>query len=229
MTKAAKGTTISIGGVAIAKVTNIGGPSMSRNMIDATSHDSTAFWQEFIKGLKDGGEVSIEGNFKISDAGQLALIADFDDDSTLPEIIITIPTDPVTTCTFDGAVTAFDTDKPHDGKIGFSASIKVSGKPTISTAASNNLSALALTTATLIPTFAAGTYAYVATSTGASITVTPTAAAGTITVNGVIVLTANPSGAISLGVAGTVTRVTIVVQESGKSRKTYVVDVAKTA
>lgn len=44
----------------LADVTNVSGPGLSRETIDVTSHGSPDAWMQFIGGLKDGGEVSLE-------------------------------------------------------------------------------------------------------------------------------------------------------------------------
>jgi hypothetical protein len=91
-----------------------------------------------------------------------------------------------------------------------------------------NLTALAVTTATLSPVFAAGTYAYTAAVTNAttSVTVTPTCAAATeIRVNGVAVATGQASGAITLAVG--VNTITITVIETAKTNKTYTIYISR--
>ena len=92
-----------------------------------------------------------------------------------------------------------------------------------------NLTALAITTATLAPAFAAGTYAYgsgVAQAV-ASVTVTPTCATATsITVNGVVVASGVASGAITLTTG--INLITIVVAQTGTVSKTYTVSINKT-
>lgn len=228
--KLASGTSLARNGNTIAELTNIGGIEISLDAIDVTSHQSADSFKEYVGGLLDVGEVSIEGNFIPGDTnGQVGLLTDMLA-KTLQSFVIAFPAATGTTWSFSALVTKFKAaDAPVDGVLPFSASLKISGKPTLATAASNNLSNLVLTTATLYPAFAAGTYDYTATSIGASITVTPTAAAGTITVNGNVVATGVPSGAISLGAIGAVTTVTVVVTETNKSAKTYVVRVAKTA
>jgi hypothetical protein len=54
-----------------------------------------------------------------------------------------------------------------------------------------------------------------------SVVVKPTATAGVITVNGAVVTSGVDSSAIALGAAGSITPVTIIVQETGKVSKTY--------
>jgi hypothetical protein len=85
----------------------------------------------------------------------------------------------------------------------------------------------------VIPSFAIGTFEYVATvlTAVASVTVTPTAAGHTITVaaNGLSqnVVSGQASTAISLGSAGSVTVITITVQETNKAPKVYTVNLGR--
>ena len=96
----------------------------------------------------------------------------------------------------------------------------------------NNLSALALSSGTRSPAFAAGTTSYTASVSNAttSLTVTPTMAdaSGSVTVNGVTVTSGAASGAIALNVgANTVT--TVVTAQDGTTTKTYTVTVTRAA
>jgi len=232
--KSAFGVTLARNGNTIAELTKIGNPKLKMDTVDVTNHQSANNYREYIGTLIDGGEVPIEGNFIVGDTnGQIGLIDDMNN-RTLQSFVITFPAAITATWTFSALVTSFEVgDLNSDGTMKFTAILKVSGKPTLAITASNNLTNLVLTTATLYPAFAGGTYDYTATSTGASITVTPTFAAGicTITANGASqnVNTGVPSSAISLGAVNNVTTITIVVQETGKTAKTYTVRVAKTA
>ena len=60
----------------ISNVNNISGPSMSSEPIEITDHDSEDGFKRFVGGLKDGGEVSIEGRFTNSES-QIALMTDY--------------------------------------------------------------------------------------------------------------------------------------------------------
>lgn len=124
---AAFGTVLAKGGVSIAELTSIGGPTLSADTLDATSHDSADGYREFLQGLRDGGEISIEGNFIPDNAGQDALYDDFNDGS-VDEYTITFP-DSIAVWTFDAIVTAFETNAPFDEKLSFSSTLKVTGKP----------------------------------------------------------------------------------------------------
>jgi hypothetical protein len=232
--KAAYGVTLTRNGNTIAELTSIGAPKLSLDTQEVTSHQSSNSYREYIGTLLDGGEVSIEGNFISSDTnGQIGLITDMEA-KTLQSFVITFPTSIVATWTFSALVTAFEIgDMAVDGTLTFSATLKISDKPTLAITASNNLTGLTITTVILYPAFAAGTYDYVADSVGNTCTVTPTFAAGTctITANGSsqTVATGVASSSISLGSDGAMTTITIVVQETGKTAKTYTVRVANEA
>ncbi len=128
------GTILSIGGDDVAELTSISGPGVSADTIDVSSHDSLAdedAYRTYVAGLLDGGEVSMEGN--LTDAASAAIIMNALEARVTSVIIITFPAlAGIATWTFDGLVTAFETSAPHDGKLGFSASIKVTGRPVIS-------------------------------------------------------------------------------------------------
>lgn len=228
------GTTLTWNGVVLANLTNINGVEVTADMLDVTPLSASDFYDVVIPGLIKSGEISLEGYFDYTDTtGQVAMLTDMNA-RTSRTWTITLPTSTGATWTGPGYVSYFKAgDANSAGAIPFSARIKPSGKPTFAIAASNNLSNLVFTTATLYPTFAAGTYTYAGTTTDASFTVTPTFSAGvcTITAGGVSqgVLTGAESSAISAGASGTLTPVVIVVAETGKAPKTYTINIAKTA
>ncbi|MCM2390198.1 phage tail tube protein [Streptomyces albipurpureus] len=113
----------------IADITNLGGPSMTRNTIDVTSHGSPDGWMEHIGGLKDAGEVSLDVNYQ--PRYHDALVADFDD--TAPRNYqIVFPDPEQTTWTIKSILTGFEPEWPHDDKAAASLTLKVSGKPVLS-------------------------------------------------------------------------------------------------
>lgn len=227
---AAYGTTLSWNGETLAEITNISGPGISFDTIDATHYTSTDHFKEFIAGFGDGGEVTIEGNFIPGDTdGQVAFITDAFA-KTVREVIVTLsPSATTLTWTFDALVTKLDFAQPMDNKLGFTATLKVSGVPALGITAATGPSGLVVTgnvsgALTLTPTYAAGTYEYATDgSSDASVTVTVTAAgADTITVNGSAVTSGVPSSSISL-TSGAITTITVVVGETGKVSKTYTI------
>lgn len=233
--KAAFGVSLARAGTTIAELTSIGSPKLSLDTQETTSHQSDNNYKEYIGTLLDGGEVAIEGNFISSDSdGQIGLITDMNN-RTVQAFVITFPTAITATWTFSALVTAFEIgDMAVDGTLTFSATLKVTGKPVLAITASTGLTTpffVISESAVVTPTKAGDTYTYVATVlTGVtSVTVTPTAAAGVITVNGNVVATGVASSAITLGAAGSVTTITITVTETAKTAKTYTIYLSRAA
>jgi len=128
MGKFAHGATLTLGSDLIAELTNITGPSMAVDPIDVTSHDSADKYREFVAGLKDGGEISVEGNFISAVQGNL-LVANITSGETVA-IIIDFGTDP-NTFTCQGCCTGYEPSSPYDDKLSFTASFKITGKPVL--------------------------------------------------------------------------------------------------
>lgn len=117
---------------AIANITNLSGPSIEREQIDVTSHDSPDQWEEFVFGIKRSGEVSVDVNYNPSIHD--LLLEDFD--SPEPRSYQIIWPDPAeTTWTFDAGLTGFEPEAPVDDKLAASLTFKVSGKPVFDTGA----------------------------------------------------------------------------------------------
>lgn len=110
----------------IANVTNIDGPETERETIDVTAHDSPDAWREFVGGLKDGGEVSLELNYDPREHD--TLLAQFDSDDLVP-CRLRWPND-IGHWTFPAIMTAFKPGAPVDDKLAAETTWKVSGKPT---------------------------------------------------------------------------------------------------
>jgi predicted secreted protein len=241
--KAAYGTTISIDATAIAELTNIGGVDISMDTIDVTSHDSANAYREFIGGLVDAGEVPVEGNFYPGDAGQVALLTALNA-RTASAFVITFPASVGASWSFNALVTGFKAaDAPVDGQLPFSANLKISGKPTLTATASATASTgltdpffvVSGAGTTIVPAAAGNVYEYVVNIATAidAVTITPTAAAGVITVsaNGTneVVTSGQASGSITLGAAGSITEATMTVQESSKTAKVYTLHLVRAA
>ena len=124
------GTQLSWNSQDVAEVTNISGPGESRDMIDVTNHDSSDGFREFIAGIASGGEISVEGNFKAADTnGQIAMHTDFQG-GTSRTVTITFPSS-LGNISGTAFITAFELGFPFDNKISFSATFKLTGKPTL--------------------------------------------------------------------------------------------------
>ncbi len=230
---AAFGTTLTRNGSPIAELNNIGDIELSQEFIDVTTHDSTGGYREFIAAkIREAGEVALEGNFLATDTeGQIGLKSDLES-GAIQNFVITFPEG--TTWAFTAVVYRFSISSPLEKQMGFAATLKIAGKPTLGINSSIGLTSPFFSiseNAVIIPTPAAGVYEYVATvlTDVNSVTVTPTALAGTITVNGNVVASGAASSAIALGAAGSITEVAIVVTETGKAPKIYTIRIVRAA
>lgn len=113
--------------VDIAEVTNISGPSLARDAVDATHMASDDGWREFIPGLKDAGEVSVEMNYIPGSSGDAYMRGTFDSQDAV-QFRITEPNSPATTITFNAIVTAYELERPVDDKMVATATLKITGR-----------------------------------------------------------------------------------------------------
>lgn len=221
------GTRLKRGEVYVARLTNITPPELSRDDIDVTDHDSPDGFREFVPGLKQSGEVPLEGNLIPTDDTQKGLLAAVDIDEP-EEWTIEFPTVPVMTVRFFGYVKSFAiAEAPVEGVMKFTATIKATGKPIIETDTSAGLTDLELAdngnTIDLKPEFSGPGEYFADAGEAESVTVTPTGT-GTITVNGAVVASAAKSGAISL-TPDALTVITVKAWQEGKAPVTYVIKV----
>lgn len=115
----------------LAEVTNVTPPALARDAIDASHEQSPNAWREFIPGMKDGGEVTIELNFIPGGDSTLRAQAAFGQDGAIAAKIV-FPDSPGTTWTFDAIVTGFESEAPIDDKMTATLTLKVTGQPSFS-------------------------------------------------------------------------------------------------
>lgn len=127
---AAFGTILTRNAHPIAELNNIGDIELSQEFIDVTTHDSTGGYREFIAAkIREAGEVVVEGNFLATDTnGQIGLKSDLEA-GTVQNFVITFPDG--TTWTFTAVVSKFSISSPLEKQMGFSATLKIAGKPTL--------------------------------------------------------------------------------------------------
>lgn len=124
----ALGTTFKIAESAVGSLTSIGGLELSADTIETTSLDSKGGFREFIQGLKDGGDVSLEGGLdKAVTANQNAIYQAFVSGEAA-KCAIEFPDG--SKWAFDGIVTGFSTSADLEDVVVFSATLKVTGAPT---------------------------------------------------------------------------------------------------
>ena len=218
-------------GATVAGLTKISGLKFHVEALDGTTHQSASAHKEYFPGLVDMGDVTVEGFYDFTDSpGQLAMVTDLNARAVRTGKI-TFPAPLATEWPFTGfLIDCEPASFTVDGLVPFTATIKVSGVAPLALTASTGLTTpfFALNNSAVIsPAPSGSVYDYVATVlTGiTSIVVTPTASAGVITVNGNVVASGVAASAIPLGSAGSITIITIVVTETNKIPKTYVIRV----
>ena len=223
----AQGVVLEREGVAIAEITKISPQSNKQDTVDVTTLSSVGNYREFIAGWKDAGELQIEGNFVAGDiAGQQAVFADFEA-GIVSGYVLTFPTAITATLTFSALVTEFGIGGFAVGdKVPFNATLKISGASSLAVGTSDGLTTPFFEiseSAVISPAPATAKYDYIATVLTAisSVTVTPTAATGVLTVQGGTVVSGAASTAIALGAAGTITDIVITQKDTKKVAKTY--------
>jgi hypothetical protein len=60
----------------VPEVTKLSGPAVKFDLLDATSHDSSGFFREFVPGLADGDDIAFDIHWKPSNAVHKALRVD---------------------------------------------------------------------------------------------------------------------------------------------------------
>ncbi len=118
-----------VGPDTIIEVTSLSGATITRDTMDLTHMLSPDGYKEFAGALADGGEVTIEGHFLPGDATQQLIISDMTGANVTWRIAW--PDTGSTTWTFSAFPTNYSPTVPHDGKMTFSATLKVSGAITI--------------------------------------------------------------------------------------------------
>lgn len=234
---AAHGTFLLWNWFKVLELSGLTGPSETRDTIDITSHDSDNTYKEFVAGIADGGEISLEGNFITGDTnGQIVFHTDIQG-GTKRTCYIVLPMAIGKATSFSAIAKGFTPDFPYDDKIGVSGSLQVTGKPSLLTTQSTGMSGLtgieenAGAALTITPDIAVGTYAYTCSVNTAStwVKLTPVAASHTIYVQGTAVISGEQSGEVTLGDAGTDTDVLIVVYETSKAPRLYTLTVTRPA
>lgn len=131
---AAYGTLLKLGGTTVAGVTNIGGPGLTLETIDVTNHSSTNAWREFVGGLKDGGEVSLDIVFdpaaathRNASGGLLYLLTT----RVSGSFSITFPDSGGTVWSFTAFVTSFEPSGAVADGLTASVTLKITGAPTL--------------------------------------------------------------------------------------------------
>jgi len=132
MAKKSLGTKLKIGSaspVTVAGLTSINGLELSADTIDVTTLDSDSGYRDFIGGFKDAGEVSLEGYFEPEEGKGQKELYDLFESGDVEDFVIEFPNN--AKWEFKGVVTGLSTGASLEDPLSFSATIKVTGKPTL--------------------------------------------------------------------------------------------------
>ena len=128
------GTLLKRGGVTIAQVTNIAGPGISLDTQDVTSHDSTSGWEEVVGTILRSGEVKLDlvydpnaATHKWAAGGLLSDLVL----RTATAYTLVFPSTAAVTWAFNAFVTGFEPSAAVDGALTASATLKITGAPTL--------------------------------------------------------------------------------------------------
>lgn len=131
---AAFGTIIAIdnGGTysTVAFVRDVSGPNLSLDTIEVTTHASTGGWREFIPGLLDGGDVTLDLFLDVASATQgnsTGILSEITG-RTVEGFRITWPD--ASTAVFNALVTSWQPGAVVDGAMTGSVTLKVTGAVT---------------------------------------------------------------------------------------------------
>lgn len=112
----------------IAEIHQFTGPQQSSKQIQVTSLDSTA--QEYIAGLRDGGQVAFDMNYVPSDVPQQGLLTDLGSGhASNYKLLLTDGATTPTAIAFKAIVISHQIKGQVDDRIMASVSLKISGTP----------------------------------------------------------------------------------------------------
>jgi hypothetical protein len=124
------GTLLARAGVTVLEIIKLGGPGMKADMKEVSNMLSPSGYKEFVAGLREGGDVTFEGNYIPHDATQGTLRTDFET-GLMSSWTITMP-GALGTWTFNAMVSALTPAYPVDDRMTVTGTLKITGKPVLS-------------------------------------------------------------------------------------------------
>ncbi len=127
-------TEAGIAQVEVAAVKNIGGPALSLDVDDVTTHDSTAYWEEVVATILRTGEVTLEIVYDPADDTHDATATNGlayrlkNKDRTFFDLMFM---GGALNWTFFGYVSGFEPGAPVGGALTATVKAKISGQPTL--------------------------------------------------------------------------------------------------
>ena len=117
--------------VPLLEIFKLGGPNQKLDTKDATNMGSPNGYKEFIAALREGGEITFEGNYIPHDTTQENVNSDMQGATTSQWSVAqpTLPDQFVWYCS--GIVIALSPTTPVDDRMTWTGTIKITGKPTL--------------------------------------------------------------------------------------------------
>jgi predicted secreted protein len=119
------GVTVSVATNLIGGLTDVTLPEVEVTDVDITSHDSSGGFKEYVGGLKDGGVVTLSGNYDAANAGQDYLRNPANQGGAPVACVVTFSDG--SKAAFNAVVKGFGVTNPLDETVGFTSSLRVSG------------------------------------------------------------------------------------------------------
>jgi predicted secreted protein len=125
------GTLLQRAGVTVLEILKISGPGMKADIKEVSNMLSPNTYKEFIPGLREGGDVTFEGNYIPKEATntQTTLRTDFEN-GTNSSWTIVLP-NAMGTWTFNAFVIALSPSYPLDDRIVVAGTLRITGKPVL--------------------------------------------------------------------------------------------------
>jgi hypothetical protein len=118
--------------IPILEIIKIGGPAMKADMKEASNMASPNTYKEFIAGLREGGDITFEGNYipKEATLSQQNLRVDFEGGAS-PFMTLALPVAGAGIWMFTGFVMSLTPAYPLDDRIVVSGVLRITGKPVL--------------------------------------------------------------------------------------------------
>jgi len=126
------GTTLTLGGTAVGNIISIGGPELARDALDVSTMESTSKYREFIPGMLDSGEITVEVNYDGTAAGTGNFLS-AQMTQTAQTVLITLPAQGAggtSSWSVSGFMTGLGHAIPFDDKVTQSITFKLTGVAT---------------------------------------------------------------------------------------------------
>ena len=126
----AYGTSLWFDSEEIASVKSLGGPGLSLDTEDVTTHDQSTAWEEVVGTILRSGEVTLDLVFDPGDTTHAAILAQMVG-RDYEGFELRFPDDANTAWEFNAFVTGFEPSAPVDGALTATCTIKLTGEVTL--------------------------------------------------------------------------------------------------